>query len=134
MQETSNTKVVQAAYAAFLSGNMPALLATMDEQIIWKPVIGAGRHVPFSGERRGKGGVAEFFKIVSETEDFEQFEPREFIAQGDRVVALGHYRAKTKATGRTFESDFVMVFRLKDGLVTEFNEFTDSAAVNAAFA
>ena len=35
-------------------------------------------------------------------------------AQGDKVVALGHYAAKSPA-GRSFESDFVMVFTLRNG-------------------
>jgi ketosteroid isomerase-like protein len=134
MSEAQNTKVVQDAYAAFGRGDIPALLGYMTDDIQWQPVIGTARHVPFSGTRQGKAGVAEFFKQVSETEDFEQFEPREFIAQGDKVVALGHYRAKTKATGKTFESAFVMVFTLRNGKVASFREFTDSAAINAAFA
>jgi ketosteroid isomerase-like protein len=61
-------------------------------------------------------------------------QPREFVAQGDKVVAIGHYRATAKATGRTFDSAFVMVFTLREGKVVAFREFTDSAAVNAAFA
>ena len=134
MSEAQNTKVVQEAYAAFGRGDIPGLLGSMTDDVTWRPVIGTAKHVPFSGERKGKAGVAEFFKIVSETEDFQQFEPREFIAQGNTVVAIGHYRAATKASGRTFDSDFVMVFTLRDGKVAAFREFTDSAAVNAAFA
>ena len=71
---------------------------------------------------------------MAETEDFEQFEPREFVAQGDTVVAIGHYRAVTKATGKRFDSDFAMVFTLRNGKVASFREFTDSAGINAAFA
>ena len=134
MSEAQNIKVVQDAYAAFGRGDIPALLGYMVDSIHWRPVIGTASHVPFSGERTGKAGVAEFFKRVAETEDFQQFEPREFVAQGDTVVAIGHYRATVKATGRTFDSDFVMVFTLRDGKVATFREFTDSAAVNAAFA
>ena len=134
MSEAQNTRVVQDAYAAFGRGDIPALLGLMADGIHWQPVIGTASHVPFSGERSGKAGVAEFFKRVAETEDFQQFEPREFVAQGDKVVAIGHYRATAKATGRTFDSDFVMVFTLRDGKVVAFREFTDSAAVNAAFA
>ena len=133
MQEAQNTKVIQDAYAAFGRGDIPALLGYMTDDIHWKPVTGAAHSVPFSGERRGKAGVADFFKQVADSEDFEQFEPREFIAQGNTVVALGHYRAKAKATGRTVDSDFVMVFRLENGKVKAFQEFLDSAALNAAF-
>lgn len=134
MSEAQNTKVVQDAYAAFGRGDISALLGYMTEDIQWQPVIGTAKHVPFSGERTGKTGVADFFKQVAESEDFQQFEPREFIAQGDMVVALGRYRATAKATGRSFASDFAMVFTLKGGKVASFREFTDSAAVNAAFA
>lgn len=133
MQEAQNTKVVQDAYAAFGRGDIAALLGQFSDDIIWRPVTGGGTHVPFAGERRGKAGVAEFFKRVAESEDFEVFEPREFVAQGDKVVTLGHYRAKVRKTGRTVDSDFVMVFTLRDGKVTHFQEFLDSAALNAAF-
>ena len=132
--EAENTKVVQAAYTAFGRGDIPALLGYLADDIQWKPVIGTAKHVPFSGARTGKQAVAEFFKLVAETEDFEQFEPREFVAQGDTVVAIGHYRAVSKATGKRFDSDFAMVFTLRNGKVARFREFTDSAGINAAFA
>ena len=133
MREAENTKVVQDAYAAFGRGDITTLLGYMTDDIHWQPVIGTAKHVPFSGERKGKASVAEFFRLVAESEDFQQFEPREFIAQGDTVVAIGHYRAVTKATGKTFDADFVMVFTLRDGKVATFREFTDSAGINAAF-
>jgi uncharacterized protein len=132
MQEAQNTKIVQDAYAAFLRQDLSALLATFDEQIIWKPVTGAGRHVPTAGERRGKASVAEFFKIVGETTHFSLFQPQQFVAQGDKVVSLGHYTAKT-SVGGAIDSDFVMVFTVRNGKITEFQEFLDSAALNAAF-
>jgi uncharacterized protein len=134
MNEAQNTKVVQDAYAAFGRGDITALLGYLTDDIRWQGVIGTAVHVPFSGERSGKTEVAEFFRQVAAAEDFQQFEPREFVAQGDKVVAIGHYRAVTKPTGKSFESDFVMVFTLRDGKIARFQEFTDSAGINAAFA
>ena len=133
MQEAQNTKVVQEAYAAFGRGDVQGILDRLTDDVIWNGVYGAASYVPTSGERRGKAAVATFFKQVAETVSFSVFEPKEFVAQGDRVVALGHYAAKSPA-GRTFESDFVMVFTLRNGKVVRFQEFTDSAAVNAAYA
>ena len=132
MQEAQNTKIVQDAYAAFLRQDLNALLATFDEQIVWKAVTGAGPHVPTAGERRGKASVAEFFKIVAETMNFSVFQPQQFVAQGDKVVTLGHYTAKT-SVGGAFDSDFAMVFTVRNGKITEFQEFMDSGALNAAF-
>ena len=132
MQEAQNTKIVKDAYEAFGRGDVQTLLGYFDETILWKPVHGAARHVPTAGERRGKAAVGEFFKIVSEQINFVRFEPKEFVAQGDKVVAIGHYVAQVQ-TGRGFESDFVMVFTLRDGKVVQFQEFSDSAAINAAY-
>ena len=49
-------------------------------------------------------------------------------------MAIGHYRAVSKATGKRFDSDFAMVFTLRNGKVATFREFTDSAGIDAAFA
>jgi ketosteroid isomerase-like protein len=64
---------------------------------------------------------------------FTRFEPQQFVAQGDTVVTLGHYTATT-SNGGSFDSDFVMVFTIRDGRAVEFREYLDSAALNAAFA
>lgn len=132
MQEASNTRVVQDAYAAFGRNDVAGILATLDDNVVWKAVHGAGPHVPTGGERRGKAAVTEFFRILGETTQFERFEPREFIAQGDRVVVLGSYAARTSAGGR-FESEWVMLFAFRGGKIAEFQEFTNTAALNAAF-
>ena len=62
-----------------------------------------------------------------------QFEPKEFVAQGDKVVALGHYAWHVRSTGREWESDFAHVFTVEDGKVRRFQEYTDSAALAEAF-
>jgi ketosteroid isomerase-like protein len=133
MQEAQNTKVVQEAYAAFGRGDVQGILDRLTDDVIWNGVYGAAAHVPTSGERRGKAAVATFFKQVAETVKFSKFEPKEFVATGDRVVALGSYTA-TISTGKGFDADFAMVFTLRNGKVSEFKEFTDSAAINAAYA
>jgi hypothetical protein len=63
---------------------------------------------------------------------FSRFEPKEFVATGDKVVTLGHYAGTTPAK-KGFDSDFAMVFTLRNGKVTHFQEFCDSAAINAAY-
>ena len=133
MEEARNTKVVQEAYAAFSRGDIQTLLSKFADDIVWTAVYGAGSHVPTAGERRGKAAVAEFFKQVAENINFSRFEPKEFIATGDKVVALGHYTATTPMK-KSFDSDFAMVFTLSNGRVTRFQEFCNSAAINAAYA
>jgi ketosteroid isomerase-like protein len=132
MGDAQNTRVVQEAYAAFGRGDVPGILATLDDNIVWKAVYGAAPHVPTAGERRGKAAVGEFFAIVGKTMQFERFEPREFIEQGNRVAAFGYYEAKT-STGKRLDSEWVMLFTFRNGKIAEFQEFTNTAMLNAAF-
>jgi uncharacterized protein len=133
MDEVRNTNVVQEAYAAFSRGDIPTLLSKLADDVVWTAVYGAASHVPTAGDRRGKAAVGEFFKQVAENINFSRFEPKEFIASGDKVVALGHYTATTPMK-KSFDSDFAMVFTLRNGEVTRFQEFCNSAAINAAYA
>ena len=133
MQEAQNTKTVKDMYAAFGRGDAQGVLAHVDERVIWRPIMGAASFVPTAGERRGKAAAAEFFRILYETISFQEFQPKEFIAQDETVVALGTYAGTPTAGGPQFRSPWAMVFTFRDGKVIEFREYTDSAALNASF-
>lgn len=132
MSETKvNTDIVQSGYEKFGSGDVAGLLESFADNILWQvPEI---ENAPFTGTREGKQAVAEFFKLLSENEKFDRFEPLEFIAQNDKVVVLGEVAATVNSTGRSYESQWVHVFTVLDGRVTEFQEFFDTAVVERAF-
>ena len=65
--------------------------------------------------------------------DILDFQPREFVADGDRVLVIGWERAKVKATNRTFELDWVMAFTVRNGKVVSFREYTDTKAMADAY-
>jgi len=130
MPET-NLEIVQAGYEKFGSGDIEGLLALFTDDIDWSvPHI---ENAPFTGNRLGLEEVAEFFKGLTEAEEFSYFEPTEFIEQGNRVVVLGRVKATVRATGRTYESDWVHLFTVHDGKITNFREFFDTEAVSIAF-
>jgi ketosteroid isomerase-like protein len=74
--------------------------------------------------------VARFFRTFGQDAEFEVFEPWEYIAKGNKVVVLGHERQRIKATGRVVETDWAMVFSLRDGRITRFRNFVDSRDVS----
>jgi ketosteroid isomerase-like protein len=57
------------------------------------------------------------------------FEPREFIAQVNRVVAFVNYEGRDKTTGRSFTADAAMLWSFGDGKVIRFQEYTDTEAL-----
>ena len=131
MSEQENIAVAQQAYNNFKTGNIQALLALLSDDIEWQlPEV---ENVPFTGKRTGRAAVGEFFALVGTNQDVLSFEPREFIAQGDKVVSLGDYEWRVKDTGREFGSDFAHVFTIRDGKVIAFKEYFDSAVVAAAY-
>ena len=48
------------------------------------------------------------------------------------MFALGHYDWTIRKTGKTAGADWVHVFTIRDGKVTAFDEFTDTAQFAAA--
>lgn len=132
MSEQNNIQVIQQAYQCFGQGDVPGILSTLAEDVVWQ--VAAVENVAYTGTRQGHAGAAEFFTLMHELEDVLKFEPREFIAQGDKVVVLGDYAARAKATGREFSFSWAQVFTLRAGKITNFAEYTDTAAIAAAFA
>src|SRR6266496_1403679 len=130
MSEQENINLVQKVYGKFKSGDIKALLNLLSDDIEWQlPEI---ENVPFAGKRRGHEQMGQFFESLVDTQEVQHFDPREFIARGDRVLALGHYAFRVKSTGREFGGDFAHVFTVHDGKVVKFHEYMDTAAVAAA--
>ena len=131
MSEQTNADVVRQAYEAFGSGDIPAMLGMLTDEVEFTlqgpPVI------PWAGTHRGREGVAEFFSLLGENLEFERFEPREFVAQGDMVVVLGDERSLVKSTGRAFEQEWAHVYTLRDGKIAKGLFIEDTAAQVVAF-
>jgi ketosteroid isomerase-like protein len=65
--------------------------------------------------------------------DFHKFEPHEFIAQGDHVVALVRSEGTVKRTGRKVTDHLAHVWTFKGGKVARLEIFYDTAATVAAY-
>jgi ketosteroid isomerase-like protein len=131
MGEQENTALVKQAYEKFKSGDIQALLGLFADDIEWSmPEV---ENAPFTGKRHGKEQVAQFFTLLEQSQHALEFEPQQFIAQDDKVVALGRYAWSVKSTDRTFESDFAEVFTIRNGKICEFHEYADTAAQAAAY-
>ncbi|HEV2707592.1 MAG TPA: nuclear transport factor 2 family protein [Pyrinomonadaceae bacterium] len=128
MAEQENVERVQAAYAAFQRGDIEGLLGFMTDDIDWD-VPGSREAIPYAGRQRGHAGVTQFFSTLAQTEDISHFEPREFIAQGDKVVVLGNYKGRVKASNRTYDIDWLHIFTLRGDRIAAFREFVDTAAL-----
>jgi ketosteroid isomerase-like protein len=129
---SGNLSVVQQVYERFAAGDVAAILACLTDDVRWE-VVGPPGAYPLFGVRTGTAEVLAFFQGVGENEDFTDFSPRRFLADGDTVVVLGHAAYGLKHTGAQVDTDWVHVFTLRDGKVSGFQEYADSAQIAAGY-
>ena len=91
MSTVKNVQTVKDFFAAAFGGHREAMLALVAEDIEW---IIPGEDWPPAGTHRGHAGLTDLLKTESETMELSLSEPREFVAQGDRVLVVGFARGK----------------------------------------
>ncbi|HLJ23362.1 MAG TPA: nuclear transport factor 2 family protein [Candidatus Acidoferrales bacterium] len=123
-------QVVKDGFAAFGRGDLAGLLDLMAEDVVWE-IPGAG--LPLAGTYRGRDGVASFFQKLSAEAEILDFQPREFLADGNRVLVVGWERTKVRATNRTIEVDWVMAFTVRDGKVSAYRQYVDTKLLASAY-
>ena len=118
-------EIVQRAYAAFGRGDVAALLALMDEGIVWENP--GDSDLAYFGTHYGPVAVAKnVFGFLGENLQFDVFEPREFFVNASKVVVLLHIEAIVRRTGERVVQKAVHVFSLGGGKITAFHDFQDS--------
>jgi uncharacterized protein len=128
MSTEKNVQTVKDFFAAIGRGDREGLLALVAEDVEW---IIPGEAWPLAGTRRGHAGLADLLETASNTLETST-EPREYVAQGDRVLVAGFARGKVKATNRTFEDHFVFAITVQDGKLTNIREYIDTQALARA--
>src|SRR5436305_2037139 len=119
MKEQENTKVVQDIYSAFQRGDIQSILDTLADDVQWW-VAGSPDTLPYAGLFDGREEVAKFFASLGSTLEFERFEPQEYIAQGEKVIALGQDRRRVRSNNRVLENQWAMAFTVQQGKITRF--------------
>ena len=130
MSVEQNIQLVKDIYAAFSRGDVGYILDHVADNVHWHDHGPA--EIGYWGVWTGRAGVAEFFKHLAEEVTPIAFDAQEFIASSDRVVALGYFEFKSIKTGRVHTAQWVMVWTIRDGLVTSFDGFEDTASTLGA--
>jgi hypothetical protein len=128
MTETMTDQVtrVKELYEAFGRGDVPTVLAGMDDRIEWYEAEGNPWYLgrPFVGPQQVVDGV--FQRIGAEFDGFEII-PTRFLGAGDTVIMEGRYRAKSHmATGKPLDAEVVHVLDLRNGKVVRFHQYVDT--------
>ena len=129
-----NVQTVRTIYEAFGRGDVPAILETLADDIVWDhdtPSFG----LPWYQPRNGKAEVPGFFGALMENAVLTTFEPRNFLAGGDEVAVVVRYAMEVKSTGRALPEDteiHLWTFGA-DGKIVRFAHVVDRHAQWAAY-
>ncbi|MEO9599785.1 nuclear transport factor 2 family protein [Parasphingorhabdus sp.] len=89
--------------------------------------------IPYARTWKGLPEARKFFETVLSSVDIHQFDPEEFICEGNKVVVTGHLRLTAKSTGKGIESDFAHVITVADGKWLRFRDFMNTVEAANAF-
>jgi uncharacterized protein len=129
---TTNTQLVQQAYAAFARQDVPGILELMSADVS-SGIVGRAEDAPFLGMHSGKNGMADFLRQLGEAQDIHEFVPARFLAAEDKVFVWGHYRWTMRKSGVSKKSEWLHELTVRDGKITAWQGHNDTAMLSEAF-
>jgi uncharacterized protein len=123
----SNVQMMQDLYEAFGRGDISAVLGAMDPGIEWREAEG-NPYEPSGKAWLGPDAVVQnlFMRLATEWDSFT-VHPGEFYDAGSAVVVEGRYTGTYKQTGKKLDAQVCHVWKIRDGKVTSFQQFVDTA-------
>lgn len=127
MNEQANAAVIQTIYTAFNQGDIQTILSNLAQNAEW--VNHGPSAVPYFGDFSAR--IPDFFKAIGESTTGASVAIDRHIASGEVVVTEGRYTATARNTGAKINAPIAHIFTLRDGKVTSWKGYADTAAVLA---
>ena len=125
MSEKENVQFIKDAYAAWLQGDLDTVFSTYTQDVEWW-FGGPPEIIPFAGPRQGHSQMREFFAKLNEVIEFEEYEIQDYIAQDNKVIALGRSKVRVRSTGQQFEDHWSELFELREGKIARMIYYNDT--------
>ena len=122
-----NVRFLTNLYDAFGRGDIPTVLAAMSPSINWYQAE-SNPYMPSGEAFVGPDSVLNnvFMKLGTEWDGFS-VHPRTFHSAGDSVIVEARYTGTYKATGKRMDAQVCHVWDVKDGKLTRFQQYVDTA-------
>src|SRR5688572_21710966 len=133
--EAENVSILRKAYAEWAgakAANIDCWVSIIAEDARLTSLANGAAGVPFTRSRAGRSEIIEYLEGLTSEWEMLSYDIDEFIAQDDRVVALGSTSWRNKLTGKVAATPKIDVWRMRDGKVVEFSEFYDTARLYEA--
>jgi uncharacterized protein len=134
-EESRNVEILKLAYADWggkKAADLSCWTGIMADELKIKSLAAGASGVEFTRKRSGKDEATAYLEELVRDWEMLSYVVEHYIAQGDRIVAIGSTSWKNRKTGKTVNTPKVDVWRMRDGRAVEFAEFYDTAAMLAA--
>jgi uncharacterized protein len=133
--ESDNIAVLKRAYKDWddsKGAGTDYLMAVFDDDMQFTSLADGAEPVAFTASGRGKEDFLTY--IDGLTRDWEMIFYRvdDYIAQGERVVAIGSTSWRNKKSRKIVTTPKVDIWRMKNSKAVEFSEYYDTAKLIAA--
>jgi uncharacterized protein len=134
MSNENNVQTIETLDAAFAVGDIPTVLASLDEKVVWNEAEGnmyadgnayIGPQAVLNGVFARIGADYEYFNLVN-IELHEMY--------NNQVLATLRYQAKLKNNGATYDAQVAHFWTLKNGKAIAFQQYLDTKKVADAIA
>ena len=128
--EADNVARLKDAYQRWhdsKAGSVDHWLNLMTDDVKFRSLAAGAIELQFTRDSSNKDEVKRYFAGLTSEWEMIYYRVDEYIAQGDRVVALGQVSFKHKKTGKIFVTPKADFHKFRDGKVCEFFEFYDTA-------
>ena len=130
MSADANIKTIMGVYEAFGRGDVAAILDAVTSDVDWAaeadPAV-----APWHGVRHGQEAVAAFFGEFGSTMEVEESTPVSIAANDTDVLSVVHFRARSRATGKTAAMNLHHFFKFRDGKIAYYRGTEDTAQTQA---
>jgi ketosteroid isomerase-like protein len=135
--EAANVAILTEAYRRWSESRGASAdhwISICDQDIRFGSIAEPLQSVAYMANYRSREELGQYFAGL--VRDWEMIEYRvdHFVAQGDRVVMLGHCAWRAKQNGKVVSTPKADSWRFADGKAVEFYEYFDTAQVAQAMA
>jgi len=124
-----NIETVKKMYALFAAKDNEGIRNIFDQNIQWNQMKG----FPGGGSFQGADAIFEkvFAGFRQNWTDWKANIHR-YIDSGDGVFVIGVYQGTYNSTGKFMQADFACEYKVKNGKITAFNQYTDTFLIGQA--
>ena len=122
-----SVSLLKSLYDAFGRGDIPTVLGAMSPEIKWYEAE-SNPYMPSGKAWVGPDAVLNnlFMKLAAEWDSFT-VHPKSFHNAGNSVIVEARYTGTYKATRKSMDTQVCHVWDVKDGKVTRFQQYVDTA-------